>query len=162
MSWRSTLRVPQEHRGLGVPAQIESRKLDGKHEMNTTSSEKILIIDDSLEITRLLHGILSGAGYQVVVSNDPRLGRALVSRERPDLVVLDICMPGIDGYELCQRIRQEHHGPIMLLTVLGGVEHVERTFRVGADAFMTKPFSVTGFLDRVHSLLHRQVRRLSV
>jgi len=122
--------------------------------------ETILIIDDNPAITRLLGSVLTQSGYRVVSSNDPLAGLGLVEQEHPDLVVMDLCMPGVDGWELCRRIRKGHRMPILVLTVLGEPADIERTFLAGADAYMSKPFSIEGFLDRVRSLLRRGIRRL--
>jgi|YelNatPaOPRAMG01_1025707.scaffolds.fasta_scaffold179533_2 DNA-binding response OmpR family regulator len=122
--------------------------------------QKILIIDDNPAITRLLGSVLTQAGYGVVSTNDPLDGLNLVAREQPDLVVMDLCMPGVDGWELCRRIRSGHRMPILVLTVLGEAADIERTFLAGADAYMSKPFSIDGFLERVRALLGRGIRRL--
>ena len=122
---------------------------------------KILVIDDSPEITRLIASVLGAEGYDVVVSNYPADGQALVRQESPDLVVLDVCMPEIDGWELCRRIREEHGMPILVLTVLSEVGDIERTFQAGADAYMAKPFSIPEFLERVARLLRRGIPRVA-
>jgi len=122
--------------------------------------QAILIIDDNPAITRLLGSVLTQSGYRVVSSNDPLVGLELVDKEHPDLVVMDLCMPGVDGWELCRRIRKQHRMPILVLTVLGEPADIERTFLAGADAYMSKPFSIEGFLERVRSLLRRGIRRL--
>jgi DNA-binding response OmpR family regulator len=123
--------------------------------------KKIVIIDDSFAITRLLRNVLTQEGYAVHTSNDPKVGQDLVDEEQPDLVVLDICMPGVDGWEVCRRIREEHTMPILVLTVLEQPQDIERTFQAGADAYMTKPFSITGFLERVAELIAPRIRRLN-
>ncbi|MGC8873857.1 MAG: response regulator transcription factor [Chloroflexia bacterium] len=123
-------------------------------------AQKILIIDDNPAITRLLNSVLTQAGYGVVSTNDPLDGLNLVGREQPDLVVVDLCMPGVDGWELCRRIRAGHRMPILVLTVLGEPADIERTFLAGADAYMSKPFSIEGFLERVRALLDRGIRKL--
>lgn len=124
--------------------------------------EKILVVDDSPAITRLLASVLTQEGYHVVTTNQPKQAEVLVRSESPDLVVLDVCMPGIDGWELCRRIRSEHRMPILILTVLGDAADIERTFRAGADAYMTKPFVINELLERIQRLLNRKIRRLKV
>lgn len=124
-------------------------------------AEKILIIDDNPAITRLLTSVLTQAGYGVASTNDPLEGLNLVAHEQPDLVVVDLCMPGVDGWELCRRIRAGHRMPILVLTVLGEPGDIERTFLAGADAYMSKPFSIDAFLERVRALLGRGIRKLS-
>ncbi len=133
--------------------------------MNTGRSEKILVIDDSPEITRLLQNVLLQAGYQVVVHNEPEVALSLLEREQPDLVLLDICMPHLDGWEVCRRIREVSSVPILMLTVLSETPNVERSLRAGANAYMTKPFSISTLLEYVHSLLRQKpslgIRRIS-
>jgi DNA-binding response OmpR family regulator len=109
----------------------------------------------------LLKNVLTQEGYAVVTSNDPKEGQSLVEDEHPHLVVLDICMPGVDGWEVCRRIRQRHEMPILVLTVLEQPHDIERTFKAGADAYMTKPFSISGFLERVQELMGPRIRRLN-
>ncbi len=133
--------------------------------MNTVRGEKILVIDDSPEITRLLQNVLLQAGYQVVTHNDPQAALSAVEEERPDLVILDICMPHLDGWEVCRRIREVSSVPILMLTVLSESSNVERSLRAGADAYMTKPFPLSALLERVRGLLRREpprgIRRIS-
>lgn len=133
--------------------------------MNTVRGEKILVIDDSPEITRLLQNVLLQAGYRVVVHTDPQAALSAVEEERPDLVILDICMPHLDGWEVCRRIREVSPVPILMLTVLSESPNVERSLRAGADGYMTKPFSLGALLERVQGLLRREppqgIRRIS-
>jgi DNA-binding response OmpR family regulator len=121
---------------------------------------KILIIDDNPATTRLLESVLTKAGYQVVSTNEAIPVLALIEEECPDLIVLDICMPGIDGWELCRQIREIHKGPILILTILAGIGNMERSFQAGADAHISKPFSINMFLDRVKNLLYGSLRKL--
>ncbi len=127
--------------------------------MNTVRGEKILVIDDSPEITRLLQNVLLQAGYQVVTHNDPQAALFAVEEERPDLVILDICMPHLDGWEVCRRIREVSSVPILMLTVLSESSNVERSLWAGADAYMTKPFPLSALLERVRGLLRREPPR---
>lgn len=128
--------------------------------MSGGGSAKIVVIDDSLEITRLLQNILTREGYQVVVANQATTAPGVVREEHPDLIVLDVCMPEIDGWEVCRLIRAESSTPILMLTVLGEPYHVERVFQSGANAYMSKPFSIHAFLERVSTLLRSSVQRL--
>lgn len=127
--------------------------------MGAERREKILVIDDSPEITRLLRNVLLQAGYQVVIHNDPEAALSLVKEERPDLVLLDICMPHLDGWEVCRRIREVSSVPILMLTVLSESPNVERSLQAGADAYMTKPFSLRVLLERVRNLLDKEPSR---
>ncbi len=114
---------------------------------------KSLVVDDNPAITRLLDQILSRAGYAVRATNRAEETLPLVHQEQPDLVVLDICMPGMDGGRLCSEIRQQYHTPVLVLSVLNSPQEIERTLRAGAVAHMGKPFLIDAFLDRVSSLL---------
>lgn len=122
--------------------------------------QTIVIIDDNVQITQLLRGILRQEGYRVIISHEPALCQELVAREKPDLVIVDICMPAMDGWEVCQRIREESQVPILVLTVLAENRYVERTMAAGANAHMSKPFMINEFLAEVRSLLPKRVRRL--
>lgn len=128
--------------------------------MNGRAGQTIVIIDDNVQITQLLRGILRQEGYRVIVSNEPALCGELVEREKPDLVIVDICMPGMDGWEVCQRIRVQSRVPILVLTVLSEKRYIERTMQSGANGHMSKPFMIGEFLEKVRSLLPKRVRRL--
>lgn len=127
--------------------------------MRTRTAPTILAIDDNADITRLLRGVLRQQGYRVIVSNEPTLCLELMEREKPDLVLVDLCMPGMDGWEVCQAIRRTSSVPILVLTVLAEKHYVERTLAAGADAHMSKPFSITDLLEKVQGLLRLGVHR---
>jgi len=128
--------------------------------LNTRVAQTIVVIDDNVQITQLLRGILRQEGYRVIVGNEPTLCRELVERENPDLVIVDICMPGMDGWEVCQQIRALSRVPILVLTVLAEKRYIERTMEAGANAHMSKPFLIGEFLDKVRSLLPKRIQRL--
>jgi len=108
----------------------------------------------------LLSSVLRQEGLEVVVGNDPGVSMDLVAHERPDLVILDICMPRLDGWEICRQIRQEGwRMPILVLTVLSDARDVERTYQCGASAHMAKPFSIKDLQACVRSLLAQSARR---
>jgi DNA-binding response OmpR family regulator len=123
--------------------------------MDVPTADKILIVDDSVQITRLLKGILVTEGYRVVITNEAEASLELVREERP---VVDVCMPGLDGWELCRRIREETVTPILVLTVLAEKEHGDFALQVGATAHMAKPFLIPAFLEQVRFLLHGGTR----
>ena len=122
--------------------------------------QTILIIDDNAQITQLLRGILRQESYRVIVSHEPALCQELVEREKPDLVITDICMPAMDGWEVCQQIREKSSVPILVLTVLAENRYIERTMEAWANAHMSKPFMINEFLAKVRNLLPKRVRRL--
>lgn len=115
----------------------------------------LLLIDDDPMITEPLVRQLSLAGYEVAVAHDGRSGLALAQSSHPDLVVLDVMMPEMDGWELCQKLRQSSVVPILMLTALG--EEVDRILglELGADDYLTKPFSVRELKARIKALLRR-------
>jgi len=121
--------------------------------MSMRMAQTILVIDDNVQITRLLRGILRQEGYRVIISHEPVLCEELVAREAPDLVIVDICMPEMDGWEVCHRIREMRDVPILVLTVLAENRYVERTMASGANAHMSKPFAISALLEQVRSLL---------
>ena len=103
-------------------------------------SQKILIIEDEEGIIHLLNLYLKDAGYDVVVAKDGADGLALHARTHPDLVILDIMLPALDGFEVCRRIRSWSKTPILMLTARGDEEDRIQGFDLGADDYLVKPF----------------------
>ncbi len=120
-----------------------------------TVKTTILLVDDDPQLLRLVRANLESVGYRILVAMDARSGLELIDAEMPDLIILDIMLPGIDGYELCQRIREFSATPIIMLTAK--VEDVDkvRGLKLGADDYLTKPFSVQELLARVEAVLRR-------
>ena len=116
---------------------------------------KILVVDDDLELLGLIGFALRQAGYLVVEAADGGAALATFQREQPDLVILDVNLPVVSGFEVCRRIRAEATTPIMLLTVRSGEEDQVRGLDGGADDYLTKPFSPRTLLARVRALLRR-------
>ncbi|HWQ12968.1 MAG TPA: response regulator transcription factor [Roseiflexaceae bacterium] len=116
---------------------------------------KILIVDDDLELRGLIGFALRQAGYLVVEAGDGRAALERFQREQPDLVVLDVNMPGMSGFDVCRQIRAEAATPIMLLTVRSSEEDQVHGLDIGADDYLTKPFSPRTLLARVRALLRR-------
>jgi DNA-binding response OmpR family regulator len=118
--------------------------------------KSVLVVDDDPTVSDVVRRYLEQAGCRVRLAGDGGAGLAAVDAERPDLVVLDIMMPGIDGLEVCRRLRGTHPGlPVIMLTALG--EEVDRVLglEVGADDYVTKPFSPRELVLRVRSVLRR-------
>ena len=127
--------------------------------MSVTSVEtpvRVLIIDDNLQNREVAEGHLVGAGYQAIQAEGGEQGLALLEEERPDLVLLDVLMPGMDGFETCRQIRMlpvVGDTPVLFLTALGDLGTHKQALDSGADDFLTKPINRTELLIRVRSLL---------
>ena len=123
-------------------------------------AETILVVDDDPTVSDVVRRYLERAGYSVTLAGDGRDALAAYERVRPDLVVLDLMLPGIDGLEVCRRLRSTPAGvPIVMLTALG--EEADRVLglQLGADDYVTKPFSPRELVLRVQSVLRRSLAR---
>jgi len=118
-------------------------------------SQKILVVDDEAKIVRLVRSYLEQAGFTVVEANDGQTALIQARREKPDLVVLDLGLPGIDGIEVTRILRRERDTPIIMLTAR--VEDTDRIvgLELGADDYVTKPFNPRELLARVRAVLRR-------
>ena len=115
----------------------------------------ILVVDDLAQNVRLLEAVLSPKGFRVAAASSGEQALDVLSKERPDVVVLDILMPGMDGYEVCRRIRQDPGTaflPVIMITASGEEEKI-RAIEAGADDFVSKPFDQAELLARVRSLI---------
>jgi DNA-binding response OmpR family regulator len=116
---------------------------------------KILIIDDDENLTDSLRELFKQHQLAFVCANDPSLGLALIESEAPQLLLLDVMMPKIDGFTLCKQIREVFTLPIIMLTARGRLEDKIQGFELGVDDYLAKPFEPTELLARVHALLRR-------
>src|SRR5574341_2192951 len=116
---------------------------------------KILVVDDDLELLGLVSFALRQAGYFALEAADGPKALDVFNREQPDLVVLDVNLPGLSGFEVCRRIREHADTPIMMLTVRSSEEDEVKGLDLGADDYLTKPFSPRTLLARVRALLRR-------
>ena len=119
---------------------------------------KILIVDDDDDIRGLLIGFLTEEGFSAIGASDAAGMDAAVARDRPDLVVLDLMLPGEDGLSICRRLRSSSELPVIMLTARSA--EVDRIvgLEIGADDYVTKPFSKRELLARIRSVLRRGVR----
>ncbi|MBN1568862.1 MAG: response regulator transcription factor [Acidobacteria bacterium] len=117
--------------------------------------QKILVIEDEKEMARGLKDILEYDGYEVVTVETGKEGIQAASRREPDCIILDLMLPDISGYEVCEQIRRKHRIPILMLTAKSQDHDKIRGFKVGADDYLTKPFSVGELSARVMALLRR-------
>jgi two-component system response regulator BaeR len=118
-------------------------------------SELILVIEDEPKIARLARDYLEKYGYRVLVAGDGPTGLAAARRESPDLVLLDVLLPGLDGREVCRRLRAESAVPIIMLTALAEESDQIVGLELGADDYITKPFSPAVMVARVRAALRR-------
>lgn len=114
---------------------------------------KILVVDDEPSIVKSIQYSLEKEGYQVVTANDGQQAVDVARREKPNLIVLDVMLPSLDGYEVCRQIRQEMVVPVIMLTAKG--EEIDKVvgLEIGADEYVTKPFSLRELLARIKALL---------
>ncbi len=116
---------------------------------------EILLIDDDENLTELLGEYLAGQGYAARVAGDGREGLRAVFERKPDLIALDVTMPNKDGWETLARIREVSDAPVIMLTARGDEPDVLRGFSLGADDYVTKPFSFAQLLARIRAVLAR-------
>jgi DNA-binding response OmpR family regulator len=116
---------------------------------------KILIADDDHELLDLIGFTLIQAGFMVVKASDGFAALRIFDQELPDLVLLDINMPGVNGFDVCARIREHSSVPLMMLTVRGEEEDLVKALELGADDYLNKPFSPRTLIARVRALLRR-------
>jgi DNA-binding response OmpR family regulator len=116
---------------------------------------KILVVDDDPDLLALVGFALSQAGFVVVKAVDVPSALRVFAAESPDLAILDINLPGGSGFEICEAIRRQSRVPVMMLTARGEEEDLVRALDIGADDYLTKPFSPRTLLARVRALLRR-------
>ncbi len=118
--------------------------------------ERILIIEDETPMRTALADVLEGEGYRPLTAADGEIGLHKAIEEKPDLILLDIMMPKLDGFEVCAELRRLGHAvPVLMLTAKGQVEDRVAGLDVGADDYLVKPFSTEELLARVRALLRR-------
>jgi DNA-binding response OmpR family regulator len=117
--------------------------------------ERVLVVEDDLNIANLLRVYLKREGYEAHVANDGREGLRLFGEIEPDLVVLDLMLPGLHGRDVCRAIRTRSAVPIIMLTALDDERDVIEGLDLGADDYITKPFKPAVLLARVRSALRR-------
>jgi DNA-binding response OmpR family regulator len=115
----------------------------------------ILVVDDEPKVARLARDYLEKNGFRVLTAGDGQTALAAARRERPDLVILDLMLPQVDGREVCRILRRESDVPIIMLTALS--EEIDQVagLEIGADDYITKPFSPRALVARVRALLRR-------
>ena len=117
---------------------------------------KILIVEDEMKIVDILNYNLRKEGYETIAAHDGITGLAMAIEENPDLVLLDIMMPGMDGYEVCQKLREVSQVPVIMLTAKTEENDKVLSFELGADDYITKPFGIREMLARIMANLRRR------
>ena len=118
-------------------------------------SQKVLVVEDDINIAELLRLYLEKDGFEVKIAHDGGEGLKLAESEQPDLVLLDIMLPVLDGWQVCRRLRKTTKTPIIILTAKGETEDKVSGLEMGADDYIVKPFEVKELLARVHAVLRR-------
>ncbi|MDQ1481798.1 MAG: hypothetical protein QOI44_2659 [Actinomycetota bacterium] len=124
----------------------------------TAAGRRVAVIEDEQSIAAAIATRLRSEGYEVEIAGDGPAGVALCARFRPDLVVLDLMLPGLDGIEVCKQIQRDRPVPVLMLTARDTETDLLVGLAVGADDYMTKPFSARELVARIHALLRRSDR----
>lgn len=122
--------------------------------------ELILVVDDEPKIVKLTRDYLEKDGFRVVSAGDGNAALSMARREKPDLIVLDVMLPGMDGREVCRALRRETDVPVIMLTARSEESDQIVGLEIGADDYITKPFSPRTLVARVRALLRRTQGRL--
>src|SRR5712692_3455786 len=123
-----------------------------------TLTRTILVVEDEPPIADAVATRLRSEGFEVTIAADGPAGVELCERLRPDLVVLDLMLPGLDGLDVCREIQRERPVPVLMLTARDSETDLLVGLAVGADDYMTKPFSARELVARIHALLRRSDR----
>ena len=120
------------------------------------NSSRILIVDDDPSIQKIVGTNLRARHFDVAQVEDGESALHMLGQGHVDLVILDIMMPGIDGIEVCRRIRERSRVPVLMLSAKNELDDRLTSFDVGADDYITKPFAIDELLARVHAILRRR------
>lgn len=119
---------------------------------------RVLVVEDEGKIARFVQLELQHEGYEVEIASEGREGLSKALTWKPDLIILDLMLPGLSGIEVCRRVRQESQVPIIMLTAKDDVSDKVMGLDMGADDYMTKPFAIEELLARIRTTLKRQQR----
>ncbi len=120
--------------------------------------QKILVIDDDEKLNDLLKNYLSDFGYKVLSATHPERGLQLMHSQKPELVILDVMLPDMSGFEVCKQIRQDSDVPVVMLTARGELMDRVVGLELGADDYLPKPFEPRELVARIQTVLRRMVR----
>ena len=118
-------------------------------------TDTILVIDDQANVRTLLKDYLSSQGYRVVTANDGQMGLFVARHEHPNLILLDLMMPNMDGYQFISQLRRESETPVIMITAKQQEAEIIKGFDLGADDYITKPFRLRELLVRMRAVLRR-------
>ncbi|MDD5687918.1 MAG: response regulator [Elusimicrobia bacterium] len=122
--------------------------------------QKILIIDDEPAILGILSDVLTSEGYTVNAASDGETGIEKVKEFNPALIILDVVLPGINGFEVCKILKEDQQTKNIAIIILTGIstlaEHKQKAFQLGADDYLTKPFGMSDLLERIKKLITGQ------
>ncbi len=120
--------------------------------------QRILLVDDEEDILNMTKMRLEASGYQVITASDGNTAYALAKSDSPDLIILDLMLPGMDGYQVCRLLKFDQnyrHIPVIMLTAKSQKEDKSWGEKVGADFYMTKPFEAKELLEQINLLIRR-------
>ena len=117
---------------------------------------RVLAIDDEPEMLKLLKTVLSRSGFDVVVAASGQTGLRAAYRTHPDAVLLDLMMPGMNGYDVCHQLKQLTDVPVIFVTAAGDLDHLRKGFAMGADDYVVKPFRPAELVSRLKACLRNQ------
>ena len=118
-------------------------------------SARVLVIDDEEQIRRALSSVLKARHWTVDLAENGDAGLEAAAIHTPDVVILDLTLPGMSGFDVCRELREWYAGPILVLSVRGGEEDKIRALELGADDYLTKPFSTGELIARMRALMRR-------
>lgn len=119
--------------------------------------QEILIVEDDVQVAEGLHDILSGYGYQVFAADNAKSAIECMDRQNIRLMILDVCLNGENGYDICRRIRRKSDVPVLFLTACASEMDLVRGFQAGGDDYLVKPFRMQELLLRIQALIRRYV-----
>jgi len=135
--------------------QVSALKAENEVEEVKSTKPRILVIDDDHYSVRLTEGILQKVGFDVLTAFDGLRGLKKAREEKPDLIILDIILPELNGLQILELVRRESSIPVIILTERSEVDLVKKALSLGADGYVIKPFAIDDLLSRIHAKLAR-------
>lgn len=130
-----------------------------RQQMADNGGYTVLVIDDDVAICELLQLYLKSLGLHVILAKSGAEALAIVQTQPPDLVLLEVFLPSMDGFAVCAAIRQESEIPILMLATVNQLDYAARAFQLGADGYITKPFTLQTLKIRIQALLNERRRQ---